>query len=115
MKSPNSHPQGCHDDNCQLSYRDHLLSVGISADALPTVKAETSQANVREKRWIRDDAAYLRLRKQGYRPPSTNGAYALEQYARGPSDLNGQTMKMKVDYSDPSTNLPAIDLPKLPD
>lgn len=117
-----SHPQGCKDPDCQLTYREHLLSVGIGAECFPTRsghhKGESinmGETAVRQKRWDRDMAAYLRLRKQGYGPPKIDGSYALERYGRGASDFNGETMRMNVDYSDGSTNLPTVPLDKLPD
>ena len=85
-------PSSCHDPNCTLTYRDHLLGIGISPAATPTrsvTRTEglrdepTTQTRARENRWKRDLPAFKRLTENGVRPKSTVGAAALEQRLGG--------------------------------
>jgi hypothetical protein len=89
-----SHPQSCHDPNCRLTYRQHLLSVGIAAAALPTRAVHRSprsdsgykppdepawRTEARERRWAKDMPAFERLQKAGHSDAPLEGAAAYEQ------------------------------------
>lgn len=71
------------------SYRDHLLSVGVSAAATPSRNRTTSDAIAREKRWDRDMPAYKRLREEGLQPKSIDGAGDLETRANDKLEIEG--------------------------
>lgn len=104
------HPQSCHDPDCTLSYRDHLLGIGFDSRAFPTRLKNTAgthlppepltQTNIREKRWDRDMAAYKRLIKQGYNPPQMEGSALREREGRSREDIEDRPVK--IDYSDPT-------------
>ena len=87
-----SHPASCTDPACTLTYRDHLVGIGISPAATPTravtrtkgLRDEpTVNTRAREQSWNRDLPAYKRLRRNGVRPPSTRGAAHLERQLGG--------------------------------
>lgn len=87
-----THPASCTDPSCTLTYRDHLVGIGIAAAALPT-RAVTRNAGqpdepstvtrAREKRIEADLPAYKRMRDAGLRPRSTVGAQAAERRLGG--------------------------------
>ena len=87
-----SHPASCTEPDCNLSYRDHLVGIGISPAATPTrsvtrtrglADEPTTKTRAREQSWTRDLPAYKRLRDNGVRPPSTRGAAHLERQLGG--------------------------------
>lgn len=103
-----SHPESCLDPTCTLTYRQHLLQVNISGDALPTrVMNKTpghpdepvAQANIREKRWERDEAAFMRLRKEGVHT-KIDGAAARERMGETMYDMTERPLT--IDYQDPT-------------
>ena len=65
------------------SYRDHLRSISVSAQATPSRdrSRETVEAHAREKKWNKDMPAYRRLRDEGLQPPHIDGADKLEATA----------------------------------
>lgn len=113
-----SHPSSCRDPNCQLSFREHLLSINLSATALPTRRTNhtppaldedgrvisqlpdepVTQTLVREKRWQRDDDAYRRLHAQGYRPRRVEGSAHRER--AGETEYDVTQRPVKIDYGD---------------
>lgn len=104
-----SHPESCKDPCCNLSYRQHLLSVAFSANALPTRRFTRTpgqpdepvvQTNIRERRWERDTEAYKRLRKEGFNLPSVDGAAARERMAVTEHGL--EHGPVAIDYGDPT-------------
>jgi hypothetical protein len=115
METAMTHPACCKDpDNCDLTYREHLINFGLSATAIPTravtrTKSEvpgvtvpdepTTQTIIREKRWERDLPAYKRLRAEGLEPRAVNGAAARERMAETVYDATQRPMS--IDYNDP--------------
>lgn len=97
---PGKHPSSCRDPRCTLTYRQHLLTIHIGADATPTRNPEVAQTNIREKRWRRDIDAYRRLYKEGFRPPHVDGARHRERHATSPEDIEHRPVR--IDYNDPT-------------
>ena len=58
-----------------------LLSVRFSGTLTPNRTPEVIQQNEFERTMARDNAAYRRLRKEGYQPKSVKGAADVEQFA----------------------------------
>lgn len=75
------HPESCTDPDCQLSYAEHLRSIGVSAAALPNRKGDTAEGLVRDKEIDRDLDAYKRLRHSGIQPPRNQGSARWEATA----------------------------------
>jgi len=109
-----THPASCRDPNCALTYREHLLTINVSATAIPNravtrSKSEndqviipdepTTQTLIREKRWERDNEAYKRLHKQGLRPPHVDGSALRERQATTRYDV--ERRPVTIDYTDP--------------
>lgn len=95
------HPACCpNPDTCDLtSYRDHLVGFGLSASAIPSRAVHrtpgqpdepATETAAREKRLVRDLAAYKSLRQQGYRPRSVRGADRLAATATSDAQVNGK-------------------------
>jgi hypothetical protein len=95
-----AHPACCPDpETCTLAYRDHLVGFGLSASAVPSRAVHrtpgqpdepATETAAREKRLVRDLAAYKSLRKQGYRPRSVRGADRLAAVAVSDAQVNGK-------------------------
>lgn len=67
---------------CRCStYREHLLSVGIAASAMPTRRGEVVDFLTRERALAKDADAYRRLRKEGLQPKGVDGSHRLEARA----------------------------------
>ena len=103
-----SHPESCHDPNCALTYREHLINIGFTADAMPTRLTNRTpgqpdepaiQTSRRERRWVKDIDAYKRLHAQGYRPPRVDGSAFREKHAESALDIEHRPVT--VDYLDP--------------
>lgn len=58
-----------------------VLTVGFSADCMPSRLPRVVDSNNMEKQWGRDHAAYKRLVKDGVQPNSLDGAANVEQMA----------------------------------
>jgi len=100
-KSDNSHPESCEDDDCQLTYRQHLLSVRVSCAALPSrTDDDTLATMVREKRWERDMKAYKNLRADGLEPPGIDGSALRER--QGQDEYDVEHRPVTIDYADAS-------------
>lgn len=69
------------------SYRDHLLSVGISATAMPSRKPQVAATTAREVVLSKDMDAYKRLRRDGEQPRGIDGSAVLEQRATDRTDI----------------------------
>lgn len=102
-----SHPASCHDPDCQLTYRQHLLSVNFGASAFPTRRIThtpglpdepTTQTLTRERRIERDTAAYRRLHAQGYRPRRVEGSALRERHGETEYDVTNRPVT--IDYGD---------------
>ncbi len=87
-----SHPASCTDPDCELSYREHLLTVGIAATALPSRAVhrtpgqpdEPVTETARRDKAIRADVdSYARLRRSGERGMPFRGAAAHERSLGG--------------------------------
>lgn len=63
------------------SYRDHLLSVGIGAAALPSRRGGVHENEAREQALSKDLRSYRNLRLDGLQPPRIDGSHRLEQGA----------------------------------
>lgn len=95
-----AHPAACpNPETCELSYRDHLVGFGLSASAIPSRAVHrtpgqpdepATETAAREKRLVRDLAAYKSLRQQGYRPRSVRGADRLAATATSDAQVNGK-------------------------
>lgn len=104
-----THPYACKNpETCTLSYRDHLLGFGVSANAVPSrflnktpgqPDEPLTQTLIREKRWDRDMAAFKRLADEGLPPPQIDGSAARERYGQTETDIT--EAKVTIDYSDP--------------
>lgn len=67
---------------CQCpSYRDHLLSVGVAASAMPSRRGDVARTEARERVLAKDMSAYKRLRRDGLQPAHVDGSARLEQRA----------------------------------
>lgn len=95
-----SHPASCQNpEQCDLSYREHLLHIQISPQALPTRSVThnehvhdepTDQTRAREKRMKKDMPAFKALREQGYHPRSVRGAHKLAMTATSAAQIEGR-------------------------
>lgn len=95
------HPSSCKDPNCNLTYREHLIGIGISITATPSRASEDAlQTLVREKRWERDIGAYKRLRADGLAPPQIDGSALRER--QGDDKYDVENRPVTIDYSDAS-------------
>lgn len=76
-------PSSCKDTDCTLTYRQHLLGIGVAPSATPTRGKgwHASQVNAKEKAWERDLPAYKALRKDGLQPPKIDGSADLQAKA----------------------------------
>lgn len=63
------------------SYREHLLSVGFAASAMPSRKGDVIHTERRERQFGKDADAYRRLRRSGLQPPHVDGSHRLEAHA----------------------------------
>jgi len=110
MSFSTSHPACCSNPGtCTLTYREHLVGFGLSANALPTravnrtpghADEPVTQTLTREKRWDRDMAAYKRLYRDGLRPPAIDGAALREK--QGDTKYDIENRPVTIDYDDPS-------------
>ena len=75
--------------NCP-SYREHLLSVGFGAQAMPTRRADVADVERREVVLRKDLDAYTRLRREGLQPQSHVGAADLESRAVTAAQIEGR-------------------------
>jgi hypothetical protein len=105
-----NHPASCKDpDNCDLTYRDHLVGFGLSSSAIPNHAVTrtpgmpnelTADTITREKRWERDNAAFRRLNAQGLMPPQINGSALREREGKTESDITER--HVTIDWKDPN-------------
>lgn len=63
------------------------VAIAPSALATRTGAAHVIESNDREAGWSKDHAAYKRLRRQGYQPPTTQGCAELEMRANTRTEL----------------------------
>lgn len=82
------HPSSCTDNDCSLTYRDHLLGIGVLAAALPSRRRAIIGTNNRESTLSRDLDAYKRMRNDGLQPPQIDGARVLEAKATHAEQVN---------------------------
>ena len=66
---------------CCATQREHYLSVGISAAAMPSRSGPVVAKLNSDKLFSKDGDAYKRLRKEGLQPERINGCAALETVA----------------------------------
>lgn len=96
-----NHPASCQDENCTLTYREHLVGFGIACAAIPTRTSDDTLATmVREKRWERDMQAYKNLRADGLEPPQIDGSALRERQGESEYDVNQRPVT--IDYADAS-------------
>ena len=81
-----AHPAEC------VCMRCKVLSVQVSASAMPTRKAATHDHGKYEATMIKDRDAYLRLRKDGVQPKSTKGAAEVEAKANSKFEVESGQM-----------------------
>lgn len=72
---------------CCKTQREHWLSIGISANALPTRKKAVRAINNTEATWDKDMPAYKRMRGAGLQPKSIDGAAEIESKATDPMEV----------------------------
>jgi hypothetical protein len=72
---PCGHPCAC------KTYREHLLSVGFAASAMPSRKGVVAGMERQEARLGKDMDAYQRLRRDGVQPHRIEGCAAVEKVA----------------------------------
>lgn len=58
-----------------------VLTIAVSAEALPNRGASVIAINRKQERWDRDGAAYKRLRADGLQPPQIDGCRYAETTA----------------------------------
>lgn len=95
-----THPSSCHDANCTLTYRQHLLTISVAPSAMPSRHPEAVQINTREKRWSRDIPAYKRLHAEGNPPPQVDGSALRERQGETLYDVIQRPVT--VDYANPT-------------
>lgn len=93
-----AHPAACpNPETCELSYVEHLRGFGLTASAIPSRAVHrtpgqpdepATETAAREKRLVKDLAAYKSLRRQGYRPRSVRGADRLAATATSDHQVN---------------------------
>lgn len=76
-------PSSCKDESCTLTFREHLLGIGVAPSATPTRGKgwHAARTNKKDAQFDKDSAAYRRLRKEGLQPRNIDGSAALEQKA----------------------------------
>lgn len=96
------HPESCRDIACTLTYRQHLLGIKVSANAMPTrgQNLEVVRTSIREQRWKRDHAAFRRLAADGHMPPQIDGSALREKQGEDAYDI--EERKVTIDYNDPT-------------
>lgn len=72
--------------NCE-TYRDHLLSVGFAAAAMPSRKGAVAHTEAKERVLRQDLDAYKRLRRDGLQPPQIDGSARIEKRATTASQV----------------------------
>lgn len=75
------HPQSCKDEDCTLTYVEHLRGFSVSAAATPNRRPHAASTITKDRVLDRDLDAYKRLRQSGVQPPHTGGSAALEAKA----------------------------------
>ena len=105
-----SHPAGCHDPACTLTYREHLLTVGIATAALPTRAVTRTegqpdepsfQTAARQRRFDRDIPSYKRLTEAGAILPSVDGAACRERLVNDGMSLDrASEIPIMIDFYD---------------
>lgn len=78
---------GCGKPCACPTYRDHLLSVGIAASALPSRRGGVINNEQRERTLAKDLRSYRNLRLDGLQPPRIDGSHRLEQGAETPLEV----------------------------
>ena len=82
---------------CCATYREHLLSIGISAAAMPSRKGPLIAVDKKQEEWDRDMPAYHELRKQGLQPPQIDGSDELSAKAETNFEIErGKPIHRKV-------------------
>ena len=66
---------------CCATQREHYLSIGISATAMPSRSGPVIAKLQSDKAFAKDGPAYKRLRKQGLQPRRIDGCAEVEQRA----------------------------------
>ncbi len=69
-----------HKCECE-SYRDHLLSVGFAASAMPSRRGDVAATEAKEVVLRQDLDSYKRLRQDGLQPKRVDGSARLERHA----------------------------------
>ena len=82
-----SHPASCVDPSCELTYREHLLGIAVSASAIPSRRSFAMSKVTQERQWDRDMPAYKRLRANGLQPRQIDGSALVEKMATSESQV----------------------------
>lgn len=82
---------------CCGSYREHLLSISVSAAATPSRNPSLSQTISDRKQFEKDAAAYRRLRSDGLQPERVDGCAVLEAKAKSTVEVeHGRLMPKQL-------------------
>jgi hypothetical protein len=85
-------PQGC----CP-TYREHLLSISVSASAMPTRKPDQHGHERRDTKIAKDNDAYKRMRMNGMQPTTPDHAAEMEARATTKYEVeSGQLFEPKL-------------------
>lgn len=103
-----THPSSCKSpDTCPLSYRDHLIGIGISCTGIPSRAVTRTpgqpdepaiRTRTREQRWARDHEAFKRLTNDGVMPPHVDGSALRER--EGKTEYDVTQRHVTIDYKD---------------
>ena len=83
-------PCGC------ASYRDHLLSVGVAATAMPSRFPQAADVERTQRALAADAPAYKRLRRNGVQPKGIDGCARIEALASHPAEVETGTLHRDV-------------------
>jgi predicted methyltransferase len=64
-----------------------IMSVSVSADAIPTRRPRAAEVNATERRWNVDMDAYKRIVRSGGQPNQIDGSARMEAHADNPYEL----------------------------
>lgn len=100
MMTATRHPACCKNpESCSLTYREHLVGVGLAASAIPTRAVTRNEGThnepsivtkARERQLEKDMPAYKRLRQDGLHPRSIKGSARLEATATSAAQIEGK-------------------------
>lgn len=79
------------------TYREHLLSVGFAASAMPSRHGDVTDIKATQDALAVDAPAYKRLRRNGLQPKGVDGCARIEALASHPAEV--ETGRLHRDIS----------------